>query len=171
MKPPQILPISDADWPAIDQIQIESFSVTAIESVPVLRSIVDRSPSTCFLARTDRPVGYVLAHPWRSNELPPLKAELGPLPENPEALFIHDLAVSPNARGSRIGRHLVKRVLAEARSAGLNHGSLLAVQHSQTFWEQFGFEPDPVLTAQFAPIVEQKYVIDFVFMTADFVAH
>src|SRR5690348_255724 len=49
----------------------------------------------------ERPAGYVLSHPWRFGDIPPLDALLGELPSDADTYYIHDLALLPVAR--RIG--------------------------------------------------------------------
>src|ERR1700748_2226256 len=46
----------------------------------------------------ERPVGYVLSHPWPANTIPALNVLLGAIPENADAYYMHDLALLPVAR-------------------------------------------------------------------------
>jgi GNAT superfamily N-acetyltransferase len=161
-----IRPIRDADWPAIDRIQRACFAATAIEPQDVLQSISRHSPVSCLLAETDRPLAYVLAHPWTPDDVPPLQAVLPGLPVNATSLFFHDLAVTPEARGTGLAHRLVEELLAWAGRQGLLHGSLISVQDSRRFWERYGFEARPDLTARFQDTVARHYQVEFVFMTA-----
>jgi GNAT superfamily N-acetyltransferase len=167
--PISLRPICDADWPAIDRIQRACFPATAIESQEVLQSIARHSPESCLLAETDVPLAYVLAHPWRPDDLPPIQALLPGLPAEASSLFVHDLAVTPEARGTGLAQRLVEELLAWARRRGLLHGSLVSVQDSRRFWERYGFEARPDLTERFRATVAQFYQVDFVFMTARWV--
>lgn len=167
----EIRPIRDADWPALDRLQRECFPPTAVEAQADLQTIVRHAPDFCFLAARDgEPVAYLLAHPWIDDDLPPIQAPLPGVPPGATSVFVHDLAVSPSARGRGIARILTHRLLETAGRLGLRHGSLLAVQGSRTFWEAFGFVVRPDLTARFAPVVARWYQVDFVFMTADWSA-
>lgn len=164
---PSIRPVRDDDWPAIDIIQRACFPATAIESREALQSIAHHSPESCLLAETDRPLAYVLAHPWVPDDLPPIQADLPGIPEGASSLFFHDLAVSPEARGTGLANRLVEELLAWARRHGMPYGSLIAVQGSSRFWERYGFQARPELTERFRPTVAQYYQVDFVFMTAE----
>lgn len=163
---PLIRPIRDADWPALDRIQRACFAPSAIEPQDVLQSISRHSPESCLLAETDRPLAYVLAHPWTPDDLPPLQAVLPGLPQTATTLFFHDLAVTPEARGTGLAHRLVKELLFWAGRQGLCQGSLISVQDSRRFWERYGFEARPDLTERFQETVARFYQVDFVFMTA-----
>jgi len=164
---PSIRPVRDADWPAIDRIQHACFPATAIESQEVLQSIARHSPESCLLAETNVPLAYVLAHPWVPDDLPPIQANLPGIPAGASSLFFHDLAVTPEARGTGLANCLVEELLAWARRRSLPHGSLVSVQDSRRFWERYGFRERPELTERFHSTVAQFYRVEFVFMTAE----
>lgn len=163
---PAIRVIQDSDWPAIDRIQRESFPPGAIESGEVLRTISRHSPRTCLIAESGAPLGYVLAHPWIPDDLPPIKASLPPIPATASCLFFHDLAITPAARGTGLAHRLVEEVLVWARQQGIAEGSLVSVQESRRFWARYGFQEDPALTERFRDTVGRLYGLDFAFMTA-----
>jgi GNAT superfamily N-acetyltransferase len=169
-RPALVRPIVAADWPAINRIQHACFPPSAVESPAVLQSLWHHAPDTCLVAETREPIGYLLAHPWTVDTLPPLHAVLDELPDPAPCLFVHDLAVTPSERGGGRAVQLVDAVLTRARQQGLRFGSLLAVQGSERFWARFGFVTDPDRTATFAPRVHALYGLDFSFMTARWVA-
>ena len=94
---------------------------------------------TLLLERAGRASGYVLSHPWRRGELPPLNSLLGRIPEDASNYYIHDLALLPEARGSRAAGALVDSLTALARKLGFPALSLAAVNGSRGFWERQGF--------------------------------
>ncbi len=163
---PTIRVIQNSDWPAIDRIQRECFPPTAIESREVLQSISAHSPETCLIAETTLPLGYVLAHPWIPDDLPPVQATLPAIPPDASSLFFHDLAVTPAARGSGLAHRMVEELLALARRRGISRGSLLSVQDSRRFWARYGFQERPDLAERFRETVARLYQVEFVFMTA-----
>lgn len=165
---PTIRVVRDTDWPAIERIQRESFPPGAIESSEVLRTISLHSPGSCLIAESDGPIGYVLAHPWIPDDLPPIKASLPPIAATATCLFFHDLAITPAARGTGLAHRLVEEVLAWARQHDLTSGSLVAVQESRRFWARYGFQENPELTERFRETVGRLYQLDFAFMTARF---
>lgn len=96
---------------------------------------------------------YVFVHPWHKNETAPLFTENMTLPDKPDCLYIHDLAITPAARGKGAARALVEAAFALAAKHGLQHFSLVAVQNSESFWQKFGFTPYKTLTYSGVPAV------------------
>jgi len=56
-----------------------------------------------------------------------------------EVLYIHDLAIAPDARGLRMGVQLVARAFDAARASGLCEAELVAVEGAHGFWHRLGF--------------------------------
>src|SRR4051812_654590 len=46
------------------------------------------------------PAGYCFAHPWHCTEPPRLDTLLGAFPADADALYLHDLALLPEAQGA-----------------------------------------------------------------------
>ena len=92
-----------------------------------------------FLEIEERPVGYVLSHPFKLNTIPALDTLLGALPADADTYYIHDLALLPVAR--RMGAaHFIVGVLAKhALARGFRTMSLVAVNGSEGFWARQGF--------------------------------
>jgi GNAT superfamily N-acetyltransferase len=84
-------------------------------------------------------VGYTLAHPWRGAP-PHLDTLLGRLPDAPDHLHIHDVALAPAARGAGAAALAVERLEREARLISLGALRLVAVSGSATLWERLGFQ-------------------------------
>lgn len=102
----------------------------------------DLFPAGCFVLDAGQGVaGYLIAHPWRGDGPPPLGVLMGPLPEAPDSLYLHDLALVPAMRGAGAGREATRMVLDLAAGKGLGHVSLLAVNGAETFWVSQGFMP------------------------------
>lgn len=166
LRPLSIRPIVAADWPAVDRIQQAAFAPEVIEELAVFASFVALSPATCLVAVTGHePIGYLLAHPWLPDDLPPLNTALDRLPEKSTSLFIHDLALLPAHRGQGAAGALVQAVLTAGNSLGLTSASLLSVQDSHSFWQRQGFSARPELAPQIAQTVRLFTTIDFLFMT------
>ena len=85
-------------------------------------------------------VAYVVSHPWRHQEPPPLNALLGALPPRPSTFYIHDLAMAPEAQGTGAGASIVALLADHASASGLSSMSLIAVNGSAGFWQRQGFE-------------------------------
>lgn len=109
------------------------------------------APDACLLLEIDgTPTGYILAHPWRLGTLPALNTVLGAIPDHPDTLYIHDLALLPLARGTGAARHCVEIVSRVAEQFGAM--SLVAVNNSVPFWTAMGFaaQPQPQLSSKLA---------------------
>lgn len=100
--------------------------------------------------RTGGITGYIISHPWRHGDAPPLNTLLGALPDAPTTYYIHDIALLPEARGTGAAAAILATLLGRARSAHLGTLSLVAVNNSTAFWRRHGFE---VVTT---PILDEK---------------
>ena len=87
----------------------------------------------------ERPVGYVLSHPWRSGTLPALNALLGELPANPDTYYLHDLAILAVARRMGAADFIVTALARHAAARDFASMSLIAVNNSEGFWTRHGF--------------------------------
>lgn len=85
------------------------------------------------------PMGYCFAHPWHGTQPPPLNTLLGAIPPAADALYLHDLALLPEARGTGAGTAAVGILLAKALSLDLHRLSLVAVNGSIPYWSRHGF--------------------------------
>ena len=101
-------------------------------------------PRGCFvLERGARIAGYCFSHPWMADAPPALDSLLGALPATPATYFIHDLTIDETVRGQGHGRALVPDLLEAARSVGLLHVTLIAVNRRGPFWQAAGFSVTP----------------------------
>jgi GNAT superfamily N-acetyltransferase len=97
-------------------------------------------PAGCHVyAAAESVAAYVLSHPWREFDAPPLNSLLGELPATPSTYYIHDLALAPYARGTGAAASIVRKLADQAREAGLHTMSLVAVNGSAGFWQRQGF--------------------------------
>lgn len=110
------------------------------EDDAVLHEKLTLSPDTCFVWSVGKTVnGYLLTHPYTLGNIPPLNELLGTLPSKSDTLFIHDLAILPNARQTGVGAKAVQAVLSCAKDKQLQTLSLVAVNGSLPFWQKQGF--------------------------------
>ncbi|WP_153448520.1 GNAT family N-acetyltransferase [Vibrio algicola] len=138
--------IPDQVWPQIEQIQEQAYRDDLAENIDILKIKSDVSPETCFVCMDDEEqvLGYVLAHPWESSVPPCINqdiSERGELVSLEEAstLYLHDLAISPDARGAGIAQALVENLLKHAQRWNIDKISLVAVQGMASFWGNYGF--------------------------------
>lgn len=99
------------------------------------------NPSGCRVLQTDpRIEGYLVAYPWRRDAAPALNTLIGAIPADAEVLYLHDLALTPAARGQGWSKPAVAHVADLARAAGLPALALVAVNDAVAFWRGHGFE-------------------------------
>ena len=87
----------------------------------------------------ERPVGYVLSHPYRLNAIPALNAPLGALPADADTYYLHDLALLPVARRMGAAQFIAGVLAKHALARGFTTMSLVAVNGSEGFWARQGF--------------------------------
>jgi len=131
--------ISENSWNSILKIQEESYTEVLPEDINVLKSKWISSPNTCavYFNNDNKILAYLLAHPWAS-EVPPKLHEKAPI-TNSINLYLHALALAPEARGQGIAKNLVTNLIDKAKSQGFAKIFLVAVQGSDMFWAKFGF--------------------------------
>jgi len=133
------------DIPAVLRIQAVCYAELTRESNESLHAKLIASQSTCLTASLeDSVVGYLISLPWELSNPPILHAETCRLPLSPNCLYLHDLAVMPNARRCGVGRALVDAFLAQLRELDLGRASLIAVQNSAQYWERYDFRAVPL---------------------------
>ena len=136
--------MADADLPDVLAIQAFCYTELTPESRQSLHAKLKASRSTCQVASLHgHTVGYLIALPWESSHPPALDAQTCRLPSSPSCLYLHDLAVMPDARRSGAGRVLVEAFLTRLKRMGLGRASLVAVQNSAPYWERHGFRAVP----------------------------
>lgn len=111
-------------------------------------------PAGCrVLANADGKVaGYGIAYPWDRDAMPPLGALIGALPDAPDLIYLHDLALSPDARGTGAANGYVAWLVDHARAENWPRIALVAVNDAASFWERQGFvaTDSPALRAKLA---------------------
>ena len=99
-------------------------------------------PEGCFVfERYGRIAGYLISHPWHAGEAPAFNAPLGSLPDAASCYYLHDLALTPDARGTGAGRRGLALIAELARAKGFRELWLTAVNGADSYWSSRGFEP------------------------------
>ncbi len=128
-----------ADIASVMYIQAHCYLPDNIESEAVIRARLACAPDTAWVAEVDGEVcAYLVGYRSRLGQVGALGDGFEPASE-PDCLYLHDLAVGPQARGLGLGPKLVAHALAQARREGLAWSALVSVQGSQAFWRQRGF--------------------------------
>ncbi len=89
----------------------------------------------------ERPVGYVLSHPWRSRSIPALNELLGEIPADADSFYLHDMALLPVARRIGAASLMTATLARHAKARGFASMSLVAVNRSAGYWTRQGFAP------------------------------
>ena len=137
----QLKSLKTTDMAEVLRIQDYCYTEIEPESFDSLQAKILASPSTCLIAESsDGAVGYLIAVPIIYPNLPALNFPTFELAAGVDTLYIHDLAVDKAGRGKGVAQALVRASIDAAKRSGLSRACLVAIQNSQSFWEQFGFE-------------------------------
>jgi GNAT superfamily N-acetyltransferase len=96
-------------------------------------------PGMFVLATAQEVIGYAVSHPW-SNQPPDLNTLIRRIPPEPVALYIHDVALLPEARGEGHALLVLTAMRQTARRLNIQRMMLVAVGASRSFWQHRGFE-------------------------------
>jgi GNAT superfamily N-acetyltransferase len=121
-------------------------------------------PAGCLIAEgaPGEVLGYAVSHPGRP---PALDSRLGELPSDADCLYLHDVALLPEARGLGLGESLVDLLRALGIRSGFKVLALTAVNRSTSYWRRRGFSDysgDGLLAAKLA-----SYGDDAVYMISE----
>jgi GNAT superfamily N-acetyltransferase len=137
-----------SDVQTVFLIQTSCYQAAFHESVAVIAERLGQSPHTAWVAwMGQHAVGYLVAYPSVLGVPSPLGAGFA-VSAQPSCLYIHDLAVAPSAAGCGVAAQLIEHALQYARRQGWHSSALVAVQHSQAFWQKYGYQPYRLDTGQ-----------------------
>lgn len=126
------------DLDPVFDLQCRAHGADYHEPRVALASRLAHGSGFCLVAELGRrPVAYLLAHPWRGSA-PVLHR---PLRQDGAAdhLFLHDLAVLPEARSTGAGKALVATLVKRTRSAGFGEIRLVAIAGADGYWLRQGW--------------------------------
>jgi GNAT superfamily N-acetyltransferase len=133
--------MTEGDLDAVAAIALTSFP-NHFEGRPCFANRLALHPQGCFvLARDGEPArGYLIAYPWSAESAPPLNTSIESLPADAAVMYLHDLALHPQARGTGQAAAMVEQLAADARAAGWPALALVAVNAAESFWLRHGFQ-------------------------------
>lgn len=133
--------MTDADLDGVVEVAKVSFPDHP-EDLACFANRLDLNPHGCFVLADDqdRVHGYMVAYPWMRNAAPALNVLIDALPEAPEVVYLHDLALHPATRGGGYTRPAVEALVEQAKAEGYARLSLVAVNNASGFWARHGFE-------------------------------
>ena len=146
-----------ADLDAVLALQQRCYGVSLLEGREAFAAKLAATAGldSCWMARQgDEPLAYAVSLPVCEATLPALNAPRCERSASPTLLYLHDMAVAPEARSLGLAGRLLAQLQQRARALGLAHLGLVAVQGSVPYWQRHGFaEPahlPPALAAKLA---------------------
>jgi predicted N-acetyltransferase YhbS len=141
---PKLRPMQAPDIPAVLAVQEESYPDELLETAEVFSARLASYPEYAWVAEeAQEACAYLFAYPARLGGIAPFNSDFA-RHDDADCLYLHDLAVGLLASGRGVGPALVRHALGHAKTRGLQHSALVAVQGSQDFWARMGFEACPV---------------------------
>lgn len=133
-------PMKAGDLDAVAEIAVLGFP-DHFEGRDCFENRLSLNPAGCFvLAEGDGPPkGYLVAYPWRADDAPALNTLIDAIPNDAAVMYLHDLALHPEARGRGLTGPIVERLARDAKAAGWPALALVAVNEAAPFWERHGF--------------------------------
>ena len=133
------MPLLESDIDEVDRIARE-IHPNLPERKDVFAEKAKLFPRGCYkLVFEDRTAGYAISHPWKLFSIPPLDDFLEALPHSPDCIYIHDVAVLPEARGHNVAGEFVSVISQVAREMHILHLSCVSVYGTDVLWARFGF--------------------------------
>ena len=148
---PQWRLMSEVDLDDVCRIAAAVHAATLSERPDVFAEKLSLFPRGCLaLGLRERVAGYAFSHPWTLGDAPALDAYLGALPASPDCLWLHDLAISAEARGRGAAARAIARLTALAAAERLAAMALISVRGTEKFWARAGFRdaPEPRLAVK-----------------------
>ena len=128
-----------ADIDDVDRIA-RQIHLTLPERKEIFAEKLRLFPRGCFkLLFNGRMAGYAISHPWKLYSIPPLDEFLRALPETPDCMYLHDIAVLPAARGYNAAGLLLDEISDRARNMRISHLACVSVYGTDVLWARFGF--------------------------------
>jgi len=142
---PHLRSVTTPDLPCVLDIQSRCYAPAFHEPLAAFQAKLADFGAAWLAWADDTPAGYLFTLPLALTDtlaLPSLADTSVPRldsTDHPNCLYLHDLAVLPEHRGSGISRLLFAAALEHATAMRLPHMALVAVQGSVPFWQSLGF--------------------------------
>lgn len=129
------------DITAVVAIQNQSYGAALYEPASVLMQRLQQAATSCWVAEdasSQQVLGYLFSYHSVLGEVGELGAEFTVIPDA-DALYLHDVAISPLARGKGIAQGLLRQAHHYANKQQLLQLTLVAVQGATSYWQRQGF--------------------------------
>ena len=141
---PFVRPMVLSDLDAVLDIQRACYGEGFLEGADVITRRIGSSVGlSCVAEREGRVCAYLAAYRSHPGKLTPLHGDFEAVSEpfsRPDTLYLHDLAVHPDATGLGLAQALVRHLWAQGVALGLTGSALVSVQGSQDFWARLGYQ-------------------------------
>lgn len=130
-----------ADLPAVVKLQDRCYSAELFEPADLVKRRYLAFPQSCWVAiYQDKLWGYLFCYPSLIGKVNPLAEDFTEVTQA-DCLYLHDMAVSSDARGQGVAQQLLAAAEQQAQQLSLSALTLVAVQNSASYWQQRGFNP------------------------------
>ncbi len=127
------------DLPAVVKLQDRCYSEDLFESADLVKSRLLLTPQSCWVALyQDKLWAYLFSYPAILGNINALGQPFAAY-SDANCLYLHDLAVSSDARGQGVATKLLAKATDYARELDFDYLSLVSVQNSLQFWQERGF--------------------------------
>ena len=132
--------MTPADIPGVVALQDSCYSDALYESPALLQQRLAAAADSCWLAENanGQLLAYLFSYPSMNGYVTPLASAFN-VSNTAELLYLHDMAVSPAARGLGLASRLLATAKQHSLSLGLTKLALVAVQGSVPYWQRHGF--------------------------------
>ena len=138
----KVQPLHQRNIDDILRIQRAAYAENYLEDAESFIAKIAASPTTSFGAwRNMEMLAYLIAVPLADDDGFDLNTSHIPAAdiETATVMYIHDVAVHPDARGSGVANHLLNRLADHVSGSSISEWQLVSVQGSQDFWAKQGF--------------------------------
>jgi len=134
-----VRPLALSDLPDLLAVQLACYGEGFVESGEVFARRL-ASPANCSLVleQGGRVCAYLAAYRSVRGKVTPLHGDFEAVAQ-PDALYLHDMAVLPSCVGQGLARALLTPLWERAQQEGLRHTALVSVQGSQGYWTRHGY--------------------------------
>lgn len=142
----KVQPLHQRNIDDVLRIQKAAYNEMYLEDADSFTAKIAASPTTSFAAwRNSSMVGYLIAVLLDDDAVFHLNTSHVPaVPrESATVMYVHDLAVHPEARGSGVAHLLLHQLEEVTKETAVSEWRLVSVQGSQDFWAQRGFVASP----------------------------
>lgn len=129
-----------SDISAVLALQDSCYSDALYEPPALLATRLASAAASCWLAEnsTGELLAYLFSYPSLPGKITVLATDFV-VADKPELLYLHDMAVSKQARGLGLAKMLLASAKQYAQQLGVTQLALVAVQGSVPYWQKQGF--------------------------------